>query len=68
MSIDEKKTNSCYFYFCVCDWYQKAATAGSADAMNNIALLYEKGKGVEEDRTRAAEWYKTGDSARGTIK
>jgi TPR repeat protein len=38
-------------------WYRKAAEAGSAEAQYNLALLYDRGRGVERDMKRAAELY-----------
>jgi len=38
------------------NYYEKAANAGSANGMNNIASMYEEGKGVEIDTKKAAEW------------
>ena len=39
------------------EWYNKAANAGNAVAMNNIGYMYDYGKGVEQDYTKALEWY-----------
>lgn len=36
--------------------WEKAAKAGSSDAMCNIAHLYEEGDGVEQNYERALEW------------
>ncbi|HEY0790953.1 MAG TPA: tetratricopeptide repeat protein [Chthoniobacterales bacterium] len=38
-------------------WYQKAAGAGSAVAMNNLGGCYEEGTGVRKDRNLARQWY-----------
>ncbi len=38
-------------------WYRKAAEGGSAEARYNLALLYDRGRGVERDMRRAAELY-----------
>jgi hypothetical protein len=35
-------------------WYRKAADAGDANAMYNIAILYESGLGVAKDAAQAA--------------
>jgi len=39
------------------EWYQKAADAGNADAMNNLGWLYANGHGVAQDYAQAREWY-----------
>ena len=39
------------------EWYNKAANAGNATAMNNIGYMHEFGEGVEQDYTKALEWY-----------
>jgi len=36
--------------------------------MNNIALLYEKGKGVKKDNTKAAEWHQKADEVKALVK
>jgi uncharacterized protein len=41
-------------------WYQKAAAAGNATAMNIIGWMYDKGEGLSEDDVPALEWYKKG--------
>ena len=38
------------------EWYEKAAELGDLNATNDIAVLYEKGLGVEKDPTKAQEW------------
>lgn len=38
--------------------FQKAAEADSRDAQFNLALCYERGLGVEEDKEKAAQWYR----------
>ncbi|MDE5887410.1 MAG: hypothetical protein K2H46_07480 [Muribaculaceae bacterium] len=38
--------------------FEKAASLGQVDAMFNIALIYEHGKGVEQDLRKAMMWYK----------
>jgi TPR repeat protein len=50
------------------EWYSRAAEAGSAEAMGNIALIYEEGKGVKMDMEKANEWYSKSNRAKGTIK
>jgi TPR repeat protein len=37
--------------------YSKAASLGNADGMNNVGLLYAKGKGVAKDPVAARQWY-----------
>jgi TPR repeat protein len=39
------------------EWFQKAADAGNALAMNNVGALYEKGQGVAQDYGKAREQY-----------
>jgi TPR repeat protein len=38
-------------------WYEKAAAAGDADAMNSIGVLYHNGQGVPRDLRAARQWY-----------
>jgi TPR repeat protein len=38
-------------------WYSKAAAQGDADAQNNLASMYEEGRGVPKDLVRAHMWY-----------
>ncbi len=38
-------------------WYLEAATAGDAQAQNNLGLLYAYGRGVEKDLGTAAAWF-----------
>ena len=40
------------------EWYEKAAAKGDADAMNNLGLCYEYGRGVDKDEKKAVEWFK----------
>lgn len=46
-------------------WFERAAMAGLADSQYNLALLYERGLGLDQDLSRAYFWYrvaaKTGD-------
>jgi TPR repeat protein len=45
------------------EWFQRSADAGNPDAMKNLGLLYEYGKGVTQDYGKALEWYqKTTDA------
>jgi localization factor PodJL len=39
-------------------WFARAAQAGLADSQYNLALLYERGLGVEQDLSRAYLWYR----------
>jgi len=39
------------------EWFRKAAEAGNADAMTELALCYELGCGVEQDDEEALDWY-----------
>ena len=50
------------------EWYNKADLSGNADALNNIALLYEEGKGVKKDMEKAAEWYKKSGEAKSQLE
>ena len=40
------------------EWYKKAAEAGNSKAMNNLAVMYAKGKGVDIDKNQAFHWFK----------
>jgi uncharacterized protein len=49
------------------EWYEKAATAGSTLAMNNLGSMYESGQGVPQEYAKAREWYeKAADAGNGT--
>jgi hypothetical protein len=39
-------------------WYRRAAEQGHAGAQNNLGLLYEEGRGVEQDLSEAGRWYR----------
>jgi len=39
-------------------WYEKAADGGQKEAMNELALLYLKGKGVEKNEFKAFDLFK----------
>src|SRR5262249_4333903 len=39
-------------------WFARAAQAGLTDSQYNLALLYERGLGVEQDLPRAYLWYR----------
>ena len=39
-------------------WTERAATAGEARAMHNLALYYYKGEGGERNSTKAANWFR----------
>jgi TPR repeat protein len=44
-------------------WYRKAAEAGDASAMTNLARMYETGSGVSQDKTQALFWYRAAAEA-----
>ena len=44
-------------------WYEKAAAAGNANAMNNLGDLYFNGNGVPEDYAEARKWYEKAAAA-----
>ncbi|MDE5308352.1 hypothetical protein PY546_20510 [Providencia stuartii] len=39
-------------------WYEKSAQQGVAAAVNNLAVLYEKGEGVQQDEEKAIDLYR----------
>lgn len=39
------------------EWFNRAATAGLADAQNALGLCYTEGTGIQEDKKAAARWY-----------
>jgi hypothetical protein len=39
------------------NWYQRAAAAGSTEAMCNLGVLYQSGRGVPENYDKAREWF-----------
>ncbi len=39
-------------------WFNQAALAGLAGSQYNLALLYERGLGIEQDLSRAYFWYR----------
>jgi TPR repeat protein len=39
------------------EWSRKAAESGSRDAQYNIAIMYKKGQGVEEDQIQSYLWF-----------
>jgi len=39
-------------------WTERAATAGEARAMHNLALYFYKGEGGERNSTKAASWFR----------
>jgi TPR repeat protein len=41
------------------EFFEQAATKGNAEAMYFLGLLYEEGKGVAVDQTKAAEWFRS---------
>jgi uncharacterized protein len=42
------------------DSYRASAERGNAEAMGNLALLYEKGQGCEKNAIQALKWLKSG--------
>ncbi|MBH0196299.1 MAG: sel1 repeat family protein, partial [Nitrospira sp.] len=38
-------------------WFRRAAAPGFAGPQNNLALMYERGRGVRKDLVRAFMWY-----------
>ncbi len=38
------------------EWYEKAAALGNANAMCNLGVSYERGRGVKQDYVKAREW------------
>ena len=44
-------------------WAQKAADKGIGEGFWNLALLYEKGRGVEADTAKGVEYYRMGADA-----
>jgi Flp pilus assembly protein TadD len=45
------------------DWFEKAAAAGSSDAMSNLGFIYDHGLGVTQDYMQARLWYEKGAAA-----
>ncbi|MBQ4810792.1 sel1 repeat family protein [Pseudoalteromonas luteoviolacea] len=39
-------------------WYGKAASAGSADALNNLGMMHNNGEGAEIDFVKAQQYFK----------
>jgi TPR repeat protein len=39
-------------------WYRKPADQGHASAQDNLAYMYESGKGVPQDYEAAVKWYR----------
>ena len=39
-------------------WYRKAAEQGSAEAQNNLGLMFVLGRGVPQDDVEAVKWYR----------
>ena len=40
------------------EWYRKAVDMGSPNAQNKLGVMYDDGKGVEEDEIEATKWYR----------
>jgi localization factor PodJL len=38
-------------------WFERAANRGFPDSQYNLAILYERGLGIEQDLQRAYQWY-----------
>ena len=38
-------------------WFRKSAEQGYVHAQNNLGVMYEKGRGVTQDKTEAIKWY-----------
>ncbi len=47
-------------------WFGRAAEEGFPDSQYNLALLYEHGLGIEQDLSRAYQWYV--EAAKGGVK
>jgi TPR repeat protein len=45
-------------YTLAAKWYRKAAEQGHARAQTNLALMYEDGEGVPQNRQEAIRWFK----------
>lgn len=39
-------------------WWLRASLAGHANARYNLGVLYEQGKGVEQNCEKAEKWYR----------
>ena len=39
------------------NWYTKSAAQGYVNAERNLGVLYEDGRGVTKDISKAIEWY-----------
>src|SRR5688572_3717473 len=50
-NINDINTNKAFY------WYEKAAETGDVLEQYNLALLYEKGKGIEKHLEKAFYWY-----------
>lgn len=40
------------------EWFQKAARGGNAEAMNQLAMMYQEGRGVKVNLAEAFSWWK----------
>ena len=38
-------------------WFTKAAEQGDAEAQYNLAVMYDKGNGIEQNRSLAKKYY-----------
>lgn len=53
MSLDANK-----YYVEAAKWYRLAADQGHPGARNNLGVLYEYGRGVQQDYAEAVKWYR----------
>ena len=49
------------------EWYHTATTQGHAGAQYNLGVMYDKGKGMVEDKIKAVKWYRRA-AAQGDAK
>ena len=47
------------------EWYRRGAELGDDGAMFNLGVCYEEGKGVEENQSKAREWYRKAYEGKG---
>ncbi len=38
-------------------WYRRAAEAGDFESAKELGIIYDRGRGVEVDKTQAVQWY-----------
>lgn len=58
--IGEDEEEEDVFYRKGLEWAKKSERAGAAEAMFVLGLAYDHGRGVEEDKKKAAEYYRRG--------